>query len=88
MPLTLTPPPPYPDDMAEAERRRMSVTIDVDNLAAVKELLGTKSATETINAALQKILDGEERVRLAKEFFDGDGCDIRDPEVMAKAWRR
>lgn len=60
----------------------------MDNLAEVKEILGTKGTTKTVNAALQRIIDGNRRSELLRDFLDGNRTDLNDPEVMSKAWYR
>jgi hypothetical protein len=46
--------------------------IDVDKVSQVGEILGTRSATETIDKALQEIISREQRRQLVEYFASRD----------------
>ena len=67
---------------------KQSVDIDDDLLKDAKELLGTSTATETINCALEEVVRVELRRRRLDSLACLQGLDLDDPKVMAGAWRR
>ena len=70
-----------------ATRRKTSFEVDFGKVALVKELLGTTSLTETVDAALDEILAIAKRRNLLDILFEGDSLDLADESVMASAWR-
>jgi hypothetical protein len=53
----------------------------------VKEILGTKTMTETVDAALDAIVKRRQREKLL-ELLDTPGAlELDNPEVMKGAWR-
>lgn len=66
---------------------RTVVDIDDDALAAAQRVLGTGTKRDTVNAALRRIAH-EARVAVEFEWWATDPLpDLRDPDVMADAWR-
>lgn len=66
---------------------RTLVDIDDDKLTAAAEILGTKTKKDTVNAALQEVLQ-RRAVEQYLDYMAHDPLpDLRDPEVMAQAWR-
>lgn len=67
-------------------KHKTSFEIDTDKVDAAKEILGTKTMTETVDAALDRIV----KRRLVEEFIellDTPGAlELNDPEVMKGAW--
>lgn len=58
--------------------------LDDEALDAAKEVLGTKSKVDTVNAALRQVTR-EARLR---DFWDTlRDSDLGDPEVTQGAWR-
>jgi Arc/MetJ family transcription regulator len=68
-------------------KRKTSFEVDPEKVAAAKEILGTKTLTDTVDAALEEIVKRKQRERLIELLFDSDGLELDDPEVMKSAWR-
>lgn len=68
-------------------RRKTSFEVDFGKIALVKQLLGTSSLTETVDAALDEILAIANRRDLLDILFEGDSLELQDDAVMASAWR-
>lgn len=76
----------YPEVMPSG-KRKTSFVVDFDKVAAVREALGTKTLTDTVDAALSEVLTLERRKQLVEMLFgDGYELDLHKPEVMARAW--
>ena len=67
--------------------RKTSVEIDEDLLGQARNLFGTSSIKQTIDAALRGALRAEARRQEVRALAEMDGLDLCDEEVMAKAWR-
>jgi Arc/MetJ family transcription regulator len=69
----------------------MKVMIDLNDevLALAARELGTSTAKDTVNAALEFVADRRRRIEriLADPYVLGIGSDITDPEVMRTARR-
>lgn len=63
------------------------VDIDDDLLAEARVLTGAATMKETVNAALQQVIDSELRRRHLWRLESGEGTDLADEEVMRDAWR-
>lgn len=63
------------------------VDIDDDVLDAARTALGTRTLKETVNRALRDASDAAARRRFLERVSDGGLPDLRDPAVMADAWR-
>jgi Arc/MetJ family transcription regulator len=65
------------------------VDIDDEILAEARRALGTKTLKETVNESLRSIVQSHRRQKITKEdvqrFVDATE-DLRNPEIMAKAW--
>jgi hypothetical protein len=68
-------------------RRKTSFEIDFAKVESVKEILGTRTLTETVDVALDEVLKVQQRRRLVELLFTPGSLDLDDPEVMAGAWR-
>jgi hypothetical protein len=68
-------------------KRKTSFEIDTEKVDAAREILGTKTMTETVDAALEEIVKLQQRKRLLELLFDSDALALDDPEVMRGAWR-
>ena len=73
--------------MAATERRKTSFEVDFGKLDAVRGILGTKSLTDTVDAALDEVVKLQERRRLAELLFEPGALQLDDPDAMAGAWR-
>lgn len=67
--------------------RKTSFEVDFDKLEAARELLGTRTLTETVDAALEEVVKREQRRELVDLLFEPGVLEIDDPDVMAGAWR-
>ena len=67
--------------------RKTSFEVDFDKLEAARKLLGTRTLTETVDAALDEVVKREQRKQLVELLFAPGVLEIDDPEVMAGAWR-
>lgn len=73
--------------MATATRRKTSFEIDTAKVAEAKQILGTKTLTETVDAALSEVVKARQRRTLLELLATPGTSDLADPEVMAGAWR-
>lgn len=80
--------PRYPDGVNTATtRRKTSLDVDFDKVDQARALLGTKTLTATIDAALDEVIALEKRRQLLDLLFGRDQLDLHDPDVMRNAWR-
>lgn len=63
------------------------IDIDDDALAKVKEILGTTTKKDTVNQALQEVIDLQARRDFIVRAKRGDFEDALDPEIMKGAWK-
>jgi Arc/MetJ family transcription regulator len=68
-----------------ASRRKTSLRIDTDKVSAAREVLGTKTLTDTVDAALAEVVRLRRRRQLVELLFKPGALD--DPETMTGAWR-
>jgi len=63
--------------------------IDIDDgaLDRAREVLGAGTMKETVNRALQAVIDLDRRQRFITRVEGGEGLDLGDDEVMDRAWR-
>lgn len=73
--------------MITIAKRKTSFEIDTDKVDAAREILGTKTLTETVDLALDEIVKRRQREKLLDLLFDSDALALDDPEVMRGAWR-
>jgi Arc/MetJ family transcription regulator len=73
--------------MSTATRRKTSFEIDPAKVAAAKEALGTKTLTETVDAALAEVVKVRQRKALLELLFRPGALALDDPQVMSGAWR-
>ena len=72
--------------MPTSARRKTSFEVDFDKVDAARDVLGTRSLTDTVDAALAEVLKLEERQRLVSLLFEPGALEL-DPDAMAGAWR-
>jgi hypothetical protein len=70
-----------------SSKRKTSFEIDTAKVDAAKEILGTRTLTETVDVALSEVAKLDQRRRLVGMLFAPDGLQLDDPDVMAGAWR-
>lgn len=73
--------------MATAARRKTSFEVDFGKVDAARDILGTRSLTDTVDAALEEVIRLEQRQRLADLLFEPGALELDDPDAMAGAWR-
>jgi hypothetical protein len=73
--------------VSTASKRKTSFEIDTAKVDAAKEVLGTKTLTDTVDAALSEVVKLRQRKTLAELLFRPGALELDDPEVMSGAWR-
>ncbi len=73
--------------MDVAAKRKTSFEIDTVKVDAAKEILGTKTLTDTVDAALSEVVKLRQRKALVELLFTSGALALDDPEVMSRAWR-
>jgi len=73
--------------MAAKDRHKTSFEIDTEKVAAAKEVLGTKTLTDTVDAALAEVVKLRQRRQLVELLFRPGALALDDPETMNGAWR-
>jgi hypothetical protein len=68
-------------------RRKTSFEIDPVKLDAAREVLGTRTLTETVDAALSEVVRVRQRKTLVELLFRPGALELDDPEIMSRAWR-
>ncbi|HXS62331.1 MAG TPA: type II toxin-antitoxin system VapB family antitoxin [Streptosporangiaceae bacterium] len=66
---------------------KTSIDVDDEYLAAAREVLGTQTEEETVNAALRAVAAMADRRRDPAHLLAGDPPDLRDEEVRREPWR-
>lgn len=56
-------------------------------VAAAKEVLGTKTLTDTVDVALSEVVKLRQRKTLLELLFRPGALALDDPESMSGAWR-
>ena len=73
--------------MAATGKHKTSFEIDTEKVAAAKEILGTKTLTETVDAALSEVVKVRQRRQFVELLFRPGALALDDPEAMRGAWR-
>ncbi|HYP56397.1 MAG TPA: hypothetical protein VEQ41_08890 [Solirubrobacterales bacterium] len=73
--------------MVLAPKRKTSFEIDPNKVDAAREILGTKTLTDTVDAALSEVVKLRQRKALAEVLFRPGALELDDPDVMSGAWR-
>ena len=73
--------------MAMETRRKTSFQVDFEKVNSAKQILGTKSLTDTVDAALDEVINLQRRRQLIDLLFTPGTLQLDDPVVMAGAWR-
>lgn len=85
--LSILNPNCYIDFVSATARRKTSFEIDTAKVDAAREVLGTKTLTDTVDAALLEVVKLEQRRRLLDLLSKPGALELDDPEVMRGAWR-
>jgi len=73
--------------MTTATKHKTSFEIDTLKVAAAKDILGTKTLTDTVDAALSEVVKLKQRRDLLGLLSTPGALELEDPAVMAGAWR-
>lgn len=73
--------------MSTVIKRKTSFEVDVAKVEAAKEVLGTRTLTDTVDAALSEVVKLRQRKALVELLFTPGALALDDPEAMAGAWR-
>lgn len=73
--------------MAMVAKRKTSFEVDFNKVDSAREILGTRSLTDTVDAALGEVIKLQERERLVELLFESGALALDDPATMAGAWR-
>lgn len=73
--------------MSPSSRHKTSFEIDTEKVVAAKEILGTKTLTDTVDAALSEVVKSRQRQQLVELLFRPGALALDDPDTMAEAWR-
>jgi uncharacterized protein YunC (DUF1805 family) len=72
--------------MATPPRRKTSFEVDFAKVDAARRVLGTKTLTDTVDAALDEVVKRQQR-KVLVEMLSSGVLELNNPEVMAGAWR-
>lgn len=72
--------------MNAVSRRKTSFEIDPAKVDAAKEVLGTRTLTDTVDAALSEVVRLRQRRTLVELLFRPGALEL-DDDVMSGAWR-
>ncbi len=73
--------------MSAAIRRKTSFAIDTAKVQVAKEVLGTKTLTDTVDVALSEVVKLRQRRDLLELLSTPGALELDNPDVMAGAWR-
>ncbi len=73
--------------MANPAKRKTSFEIDTAKVSAAKEILGTKTLTDTVDAALSEVVKLRQRRQLVELLFRPGALALDEPDTLADAWR-
>lgn len=73
--------------MPATSRRKTSFEVDTAKVDAAKEVLGTKTLTDTVDAALSEVVKVRQRKTLVELLFRPGALELDDPDAMSGAWR-
>jgi hypothetical protein len=73
--------------MSTAARRKTSFEVDFAKVESAKQILGTRTLTDTVDAALDEVIKLQQRQRLVELLFTPGRLEPDNPDVMAGAWR-
>ncbi len=59
----------------------------MNKVAVAREILGTKTLTETVDVALDEVVKRQQRRELLDLLSTPGAFELDNPEVMRRAWR-
>lgn len=68
-------------------RQIISFEIDTEKVAVAKEVLGTKTLTDTVDAALTEVVKLRQRRQLVELLFRSGALALDDSRAVRSAWR-
>lgn len=74
-------------DTTTNSKRKTSLEVDFAKVESAKEILGTHTLTDTLDAALDEVIKLKQRESLVEMLFTPGYVELDDPAVMAGAWR-
>ena len=77
----------YLGAMGSTTKHKTSFEIDTAKVDAAKEILGTKTLTDTVDAALDELVKRRRRLELLGLLSDPAAFELNDPAAMRGAWR-
>jgi Arc/MetJ family transcription regulator len=77
----------YLKGMRTTTRRKTSFEVDFEKVDSARAVLGTKSLTDTVDAALSEVVKLRQRRDLLELLSTPGALALDDPDVMAGAWR-
>lgn len=69
--------------MAISTRRKTSFEVDFAKVDAARGILGTRSLTDTVDAALEEVIRVQQRQQLVELLFQPGALE---PDAIADAW--
>lgn len=72
---------------AARHKRKTSFEVDFEKVDAARGILGTRSLTDTVDAALEEVIRLQRRQRLVELLFEPGALELDNPSTMAGAWR-
>ena len=75
------------DAKVATDRQKTSIEIDAEKLAVAKQVLGTETLADTVDAALAEVVKLRQRRQLVELLFRPGALALDDPETMSGAWR-
>jgi hypothetical protein len=73
--------------VSAASKRKTSFEVDTAKVDAAREVLGTTTLTDTVDAALSEVIKLRQRKTLVELLFRPGALELDDPDVMSGAWR-
>ena len=73
--------------MTSAIRRKTSFEVDFAKVDAARNILGTRSLTDTVDAALAEVVKLQQRQQLVELLFEPGALELDDAAAMTDAWR-
>lgn len=67
--------------------RKITIDLEESLIQEARQVLGTSSVEETIDAALREVLSADARRQEIRVLAEMNGMDLTNKKVMAKAWR-
>ncbi len=63
------------------------IDIEDELLTEARRLIGASTMKETVNGALQHVVDFDLRLSHVRRLLTMEGIDLADDDIMREAWR-